>query len=91
MKRSLHPLPAFRDGLVGQPDDLHPHLAGSHHHLHLDRHSLHALKCHSAHMRNHVLSPCARPALQPEHEFQSHYNRIEAASGDQIKNIERTT
>ena len=50
----LHTLPAFCHGFVRQADNGHAHLARRDHHLHVDRHSLYALKSNCSNPRDHV-------------------------------------
>ncbi|MCY1241352.1 hypothetical protein D9M72_542480 [compost metagenome] len=53
MKGCLHPLAAFGDGLVWQPDDLHANPPGRDHHLNVDRHAFYSLECNRTDTRNH--------------------------------------
>lgn len=57
MQGGLHPLAAFGHRLIGQADNLDAHLSRRDHDLHLDGHTLYALKCNRIDPCHHGLPP----------------------------------
>lgn len=64
MQGGLHPLAAFGHRLVGQTDNLDAHLSRCDHDLHLDGHTLYALKCNRIDPCHHGLP--RKPAASAE-------------------------
>ena len=72
MQGGLHPLPAFSHRLVRQADNLDADLSGRDHDLHLDGHTLHALKCNRIDPCHHGLPPQTGRAGQSFMPYHGH-------------------
>ena len=65
MQRGAHPLAAFADGLVGQPDDREERIAGDDLDLNVDRNRLDSAKRDRRDVTDHAHAPAACVACRP--------------------------